>query len=147
VTDGSEAEPDGRDAALQAVLDALADPDCRRILAALDEPRTASAVAERCDLPRTSAYRKLSLLSDADLVAERVAVREDGTHPTAYRRDLAAATVRYDDRADAFVLEVAEAGEDPDRDPAAAAGDDDGEETTDERLARLWSRVGEEFHQ
>jgi hypothetical protein len=89
---------DASDAATsQAALDALADPDCRRIVAALAQPRTAKAVAEACDLPQTTTYRKLGRLSDGGLVEERVAVSTDGHHATTYVRDFAGVIVAFDD--------------------------------------------------
>jgi DNA-binding transcriptional ArsR family regulator len=114
------------DAPVQAVCEALADPDCREILAALDEPLTAKAVVERCDLPRTSTYRKLEALSDAGLVEERTDLRVDGHHATTYVRDVSGVVLDYDDETwDVTVV-----------DDADSAGD---------RLARYWSRIREEL--
>ena len=72
---------------LQPVLDALDDPDCRTIIEHLDEPLTAGEVSEECDIPMSTTYRKLDLLSEAQLVAESVDVRQDGHHATRYRTD------------------------------------------------------------
>lgn len=47
---------------LQAVLDALDDPDCREILRAIDEPMTASEISDATDIPSSTVYRKLDLL-------------------------------------------------------------------------------------
>lgn len=70
-----------------AALDALEDPDCRAILeAATHEPRTARELMARCDLPRSTAYRKLDTLVDAGLLAEGLRIRPDGAHATEYRR-------------------------------------------------------------
>jgi hypothetical protein len=54
--DGADASWSDADPQARAVLDALADHDPRRLLAALDEPRTADEVVERCDVARTSAF-------------------------------------------------------------------------------------------
>jgi len=111
----------------QALFDALADPDCRDILRALDEPLPAKEIAAVCDLPQTSTYRKLEQLSEADLVAEETEVRADGHHATAYVRDCGGVFVGVD--ADgAFDVDVLPA-----------------EERPSERLALLWSRVSEEL--
>lgn len=112
---------------IQAVFDALADPDCREILATLDEPRVAKQVADRCEMPQTSTYRKLEQLSEADLVAEETQLRPDGHHATTYVRDCSGIVVAIggEDRFDVDVLE--------DR------------ETPDERLANLWTRISEEL--
>lgn len=70
---------------LETVLDALDDTDCRTIIRQLDEPMTASEVSEECDIPMSTTYRKLDLLSDASLLAEGTQVRADGHHATQYR--------------------------------------------------------------
>ncbi|MFB6092581.1 MAG: helix-turn-helix domain-containing protein [Haloquadratum sp.] len=68
----------------QSVLDALDDADARAIIRALDEPRTASELSERCDIPLSTTYRKLDLLTEADLLEEGTEIRSDGHHTTTY---------------------------------------------------------------
>lgn len=81
-------EPTTTDAPpLQDVLDALDDPDCRAILERLDTPMAAKELSEACDIPQSTTYRKLDLLSDASLVEERMAIRADGRHTTRYVAD------------------------------------------------------------
>ena len=109
---------------VDAVCRALADEECRCIFAALDVPMTAPEVANDCDLPQTTTYRKLEHLHDAELVAERPAVRRDGHHATAYVRDVTGVFVAYDGEG----FEV------------TAVTD----ESPDERLARLWSALRNE---
>lgn len=114
------------DAPLQAVLDALNDIDCRTIIRHLEEPMTAKAIAEATDVPLSTTYRKLELLSEAGLVAEGTQLREDGHHASRYELDFESVIIgRTDDE-----LEVAVA-----RAP----------ERADERLASLWSEVREEL--
>jgi len=69
---------------LQDVLDALEDEACRRIVQELDEPMTASEVSERCEIPTSTTYRKLDLLTEASLLREGTEVRSDGHHTTLY---------------------------------------------------------------
>ena len=78
----SEDTPD-----LQSVLDALDDADCRTIIRHLEEPMTASELSDECDIPMSTTYRKLDLLSDASLLAEGTEVRPDGHHATRYEID------------------------------------------------------------
>lgn len=111
----------------QPVFDALADPDCRRIVVALDEPMTAKEIARQCDLPQTSTYRKLELLSEAGFLAERTEVRRDGHHATRYEKDLEGLFVAVDGE-ESFDVELVGRTESP-----------------DERLARFWSRISEEL--
>src|SRR6056297_2261447 len=67
---------------LQDVLD---DPACRRIIMELREPMTAREIADATDIPLSTLYRKLDLLSEAALVAEQTEIREDGHHTSRYR--------------------------------------------------------------
>lgn len=75
------------DDAVEAVLGALEDPDCRAILDETgDSALTASEVAEACDLPTSTTYRKLDILAEASLVEERVRIRRSGKHASEYAR-------------------------------------------------------------
>lgn len=107
----------------QDVLSALDDPDCRDIIRELNTGRTARELSEACDMPLSTTYRKLELLSDASLVEERTQIRSGGHHTTEYVLDFEAVRIALDeDRR----FEVA-----IDR-PAPAP---------DEQLAQLWSEV------
>ena len=118
---GLEDAPD-----LQAVLDALDDPDCRAIVRRLDEPMTASEISDATDVPLSTVYRKVDLLSEASLLRERTEVRSDGHHTTRYDRDFEEVAVSLTDD-DEFAVAVSR--------PAR---------TADERLADLWSEVRKE---
>jgi DNA-binding transcriptional ArsR family regulator len=73
--------------AVEAVLGALEDPDCRSILDETGKNAlTASEVAEACDLPTSTTYRKLDILTEASLVEERVRIRRSGKHASEYVR-------------------------------------------------------------
>ncbi|MFB6096324.1 MAG: helix-turn-helix domain-containing protein [Haloferacaceae archaeon] len=114
---------DGDEPDIQSVLDALDDPDCRTIVRQLDEPKTAAQVGEECDIPMSTVYRKLELLSEASLLTEGTEIRADGHHATTYRVGFERVTVELaEDRS----LEVT-----IDR-PA---------ETPEERLASMWEEV------
>ncbi|MGQ3328332.1 MULTISPECIES: ArsR/SmtB family transcription factor [Halorubrum] len=110
------------------VLDALADDDARRIVAALSEPKTASDISEECDIPLSTTYRKLELLTEASLLAESTDIRRDGQHTTRYSVSFETVTVSIDEADDReFDVEFTR----PER-------------TRDERLADLWSELREE---
>ncbi|RCU48210.1 ArsR family transcriptional regulator [Haloplanus salinus] len=111
---------------LQSVLDALDDPDCRTIIEHLDEPMTANEVSEECDIPMSTTYRKLDLLTEASLLAEGTEIRTDGHHATRYRVDFEAVEIGLTAER---VLDIS-----IDR-PSRA---------TDERLASLWGEVRKE---
>ncbi|MFB6097483.1 MAG: helix-turn-helix domain-containing protein [Haloferacaceae archaeon] len=90
--------PDDVAADPSAVLTALNDTDCRRILeATAAEALTASELAEACDLPLSTTYRKVDLLTDAGLLSERVRLRTSGKHPSEYRRSFDDVVVRLED--------------------------------------------------
>ncbi|GAB3667589.1 helix-turn-helix domain-containing protein [Halopiger thermotolerans] len=71
----------------QHVLAALDDDACRAILEATsDESLTATELSEQCDIPTSTAYRKVEMLTEANLVEERVRINTSGKHATEYRR-------------------------------------------------------------
>jgi DNA-binding transcriptional ArsR family regulator len=111
---------------LQAVLDALDDTDCRRIVEHLDEPMTASEVSEACDIPMSTTYRKLDLLTDASLLAEGTEIRADGHHATRYRVAFESVVVELDEERRLGVAV------------------DRPTQTSDERLASIWEEVRKE---
>ena len=111
---------------LQDVLDALDDPACRRIIMELREPMTAREVADATEIPLSTLYRKLDLLSEAALVAEQTEIREDGHHTSRYRITVESVNISLTDDGD-FQVTI-------DRPP----------KTTDERLERLWTEVRKE---
>jgi DNA-binding transcriptional ArsR family regulator len=72
----------------QAVLAALDDDACREILeATAEESLTATELSEQCDIPMSTAYRKVEKLAEADLVEERVRINTSGKHATEYHKN------------------------------------------------------------
>lgn len=75
------------ESAVQQLLNALDDADCRAILDATDEEAlTANEVSEAHDLPLSTTYRKLDLLTEAGLLEERTRIRQSGKHASEYTR-------------------------------------------------------------
>lgn len=74
----------GESGELLSVLDALDDADARAIIRALAEPMTASELSDECEIPLSTTYRKLDLLTEADLLTEGTEIRADGHHTTTY---------------------------------------------------------------
>ncbi|SDQ28451.1 Helix-turn-helix domain-containing protein [Natronobacterium texcoconense] len=71
---------------LGSVLGALDDDACREILeAASEETLTATELSEQCDIPTSTAYRKVEKLTEAGLVEEKVRINTSGKHATEYR--------------------------------------------------------------
>jgi len=111
---------------LQDVLDALDDPDCRAFVRALEEPMTASELSEECDVPLSTTYRKLDLLTEASLLGERTEIRTDGQHTTRYAVEFDGVYVTLDE------------------DRTFAVAIDRPERTPEQRLAEMWSEVRKE---
>lgn len=112
---------------LQTVLDALDDPDCRAILRETAQPMTATELLDACDIPRSTLYRKLKLLSDASLVREQHTINPGGGRTTKYERDFDDVIISMDEDD-----ELSVAVERPPR-------------NADERLADIWSKMGDEL--
>lgn len=75
------------DEAGRLLLDALNDPGCRSILDATgEEAMSANELSEACDLPLSTTYRKLELLTEAGLLSEGIRIRRSGKHTNEYTR-------------------------------------------------------------
>jgi len=109
-----------------AVLEALDDPDCRAILRETSQPTTATELVERCDIPKSTLYRKLDLLGEASLLRERDTINPEGGRTTRYERDFDDVLISIDET-DSFSITVNR----PQRTP-------------DERLADIWSTLRDE---
>lgn len=80
-----------------ALLDALNDADCQVILQATnDETLTASELAETCDMPLSTTYRKLEMLTDAGLVSKGTRIRKSGKHTSEFSRTVDDVVVSVD---------------------------------------------------
>ena len=112
--------------ALEDVLDALDDEDCRAIVSVLEEPMTASEIAEESGVPLSTTYRKLELLTEASLLHEGVEVRPDGQHASRYAVSFEDVVISLDDDR-TFEVEISHRPRTP-----------------DERLENLWSEVRKE---
>jgi DNA-binding transcriptional ArsR family regulator len=67
------------------VLAALEDEDCRRLLqAAADSAMSASELAEACEMPLSTTYRKVDILTEAGLLDEQLRLRRSGKHTSEY---------------------------------------------------------------
>jgi hypothetical protein len=68
-----------------ALLTALQDDDCQAIVEAVeDEALSATELADTCDLPTSTTYRKLDTLTDAALLDERLRLSSSGSHEREY---------------------------------------------------------------
>jgi len=117
---------DEDDPAVQDVLDALDDPECRTIVGVLEEPMTANEISEASDIPLSTTYRKLELLTESTLLTEGVEIRPDGQHASTYEVAFEEVTVDLNDDREVEVSITRRA------------------RTADERLESLWSEVRKE---
>ena len=68
-----------------------------RILEATsDEPRSASKVSETCDMPLSTAYRKLDKLTEASLLEEQIRISRSGKHTSEYALVVENVTLQVD---------------------------------------------------
>ncbi|NGM71019.1 winged helix-turn-helix transcriptional regulator [Natronolimnobius sp. AArcel1] len=76
---------DGEDTgpSLETVVAVLEDDDCRQIIAVLEEPLTAEAIADAAGIALSSTYKKLDRLVDAGLVEKTTGARQ-GRKQTAH---------------------------------------------------------------
>lgn len=112
--------------ALTTVLNALDDEDCRAIVGVLDEPMTASEIADASGVPLSTTYRKLELLTESSLLYEGVEVRSDGQHASQYAINFEEVVIALDDSRE-FEVDIAHQARSP-----------------DQRLENLWSEVRKE---
>lgn len=112
---------------LQDVLDALDDPQCRAILRETIEPMTANELINACDIPKSTLYRKLELLSSASLVREQEMINPGGGRVTHYERSFDNVTISIDETGE-FSVSV-----------------DRPLQSSDERLADIWSMMSDEI--
>jgi DNA-binding transcriptional ArsR family regulator len=90
---------------VQALLDALHDPDCRAVLDATgEESLSARELSEVCDLPLSTTYRKLDTLTAIGLLEERTRLCPDGKHASEYVRRVESVDIDVDE--DGFELTV-----------------------------------------
>ncbi len=83
----------------EAVLSALHDEDCRELLAATTEDcLTAKELIGKCEIPKSTIYRKLDLLTDAGLLEECIRISTDGTHASEYCRAFEDITITVTDQ-------------------------------------------------
>lgn len=87
-------ERNGSEPEVESVLGVLSDPDCRRILGTLGEPRTAPSIVDACDIPRSTVYRKLDRMVEVGLVTESIRIDTHGRNTSRYRVDVSDVNVR-----------------------------------------------------
>lgn len=83
--DSAEAAADVEAADVRCVLEALHDDDCRAILRSVsDRPKTATELSNECDIPLSTIYRKLDVLTRSCLLKEGTRVQTGGKHAMQY---------------------------------------------------------------
>ena len=113
--------------AMQKVLNALDDPDCRTILKETAQPMTAKELSKSCGIALSTVYRKLDLLSTATLVRELHGIHPERGRITRYQRNFENLTISVTEGS-LFDLTI-----------------DRPKKSVDERLAKMWSEMGDEL--
>lgn len=97
-----------------AVFESLDDRYCRQVLEAIStEPMTGPELAEACDIPTSTVYRKLDVLADSPLVEQRIRFDTDSKPATEYRCRFDVLRVGFDDGGLSVELSPADAGAPP----------------------------------
>jgi predicted DNA-binding ArsR family transcriptional regulator len=69
----------------RTILHAFGDNDKKNILMALSSPKTINAALTKCNIPKTSGYRKInSLINEGLIIAKDFGYSEDNKRITAY---------------------------------------------------------------
>lgn len=85
----------------RSILRVIGDEDCRRILdASGEEPLSANEISDACDLPLSTAYRKLEILTGAGLLSEQPRIRKSGKHPSEYVRQVERIGITFQESGD-----------------------------------------------
>lgn len=123
---GDNSGPEMETESIENILKALDDPDCRAILSETTKPITANELVNTCDIPRSTLYRKLELLSSASLIRERERIKSVGGRVTHYQRSFEGVTISIDDDGE-FSISL-----------------NRHQQSTDQRLADIWSMMRDE---
>lgn len=90
---------------VNAMLGALNDADCRRILATTQtEPMCVAELSKRCSIPLSTAYRKVDDLSVRGLLDEHVLLQSNGKHVSMYEASISGVSISIAD--DGLEIEV-----------------------------------------
>lgn len=82
----------------ETVFEVLGSELVRRILALAEmHPCSADQIAEYCDASKPTVYRRLNVLQEYDLLVERHAVDDDGTHYKTYETALESICFRVEE--------------------------------------------------
>jgi response regulator of citrate/malate metabolism len=74
---------------ISEMLTALDDPDCRSVLEATGQDSlSAKEIVERCEIPSSTAYRKIERLVDIGLLREQLRISSSGNHTREYHRNV-----------------------------------------------------------
>lgn len=75
-------------------LEAVDDADCRALLrASRGDAKTVKELSEECDVPLSTAYRKVGRLHEAGLVEEKIRFDGSGTHTRVYEQQFDCAVI------------------------------------------------------
>lgn len=73
------------DQEIESLLAAFEDTDCRAIIeATMETALSAKEVAETCDLPLSTAYRKLDELTEVGILNKQIRLSQSGQHKGEY---------------------------------------------------------------
>ena len=116
------AEPD-ESPSIQQLLNALSVEANRMILSVLNEPMTAAELAKRCNISRSTVYRKVNTLSNAGLLEEHFAVDTTRGKCRVYERNIEHVSISVGDDGQ-LTVRVKRPERSPDEEKTWRAGED-----------------------
>lgn len=80
-----------------AILEAVGNAVNRKILRCADPPMTVKEISNECDIPLSTAYRRVEELTEVGILREQLRVMGNGLNPAEYQRTVDEFNVRFDD--------------------------------------------------
>ncbi len=90
----------------ELVIELLDDDEAVALFQTATEPMTIQQLTEKCDIPQSTAYRKVDKLTEAGLLIETTAKRPDGDPPAQYQQCAEAVTVTVGEDIDAVCADL-----------------------------------------
>jgi len=79
---------------IETFVRTVTDEECCRILTAIEtEAKPVKELSEECDIPLSTAYRKINRLQEAGLIEEKIRLSSSGNHTSVYEQQFDGAMI------------------------------------------------------
>jgi predicted transcriptional regulator len=79
---------------LETFVRTVTDEECSQILTAIEaEAKSVKELSEECNIPLSTAYRKINRLQEADLIEEKIRLSSAGNHTSVYEQQFDGAMI------------------------------------------------------